>query len=135
MRRGGWRSAAAYQHPQARGLSCHLHANSVRRRGEQGRDRGPRPRCKLRRIFEGATARHTQTLGVEKPSAGPHLVQPASPFTHCLIRRVCWTLLLVLLLLLLLFFSGTQTLPGLFSNTNQPVLFPELLVLCTWFWS
>lgn len=30
-----------------------------------------------------------------KPSAGPHLVHSVSPFTHCLLRRVDWTLLLI----------------------------------------
>lgn len=66
--------------------------------------------CWWRRFLREQRSTAPTTPQCGKPSAGPHLVQPAGPFTHCLIRRVCWTLLLL--------FSGAQTLPGLFSNTN-----------------
>lgn len=77
---------------------------------EMGPGQGATLWCTLRMFLRVHSAAQTNPV-VWKPSAGPHLVQPAGPFTHCLSRFVCWTLLL-------LFFSGTQTPPGLFSNTN-----------------
>lgn len=70
--------------------------------------------CQLRRFLRDHSTAHT-TSGCGKPSAGPHLVQPASPFTHCLIRCV--------MVLLLLLFSGTRTLPDLFKHKWVRLIF------------
>lgn len=101
---------------QAKGLSRHLHANGV----SGGDENGPGGHAVLptEEGLEGpqciAASQHrssaAQTItGCIKPSAGPRLVQPARPFTHCSIRH---------LKVFLLFSSATWSLPALFKHKS-----------------
>lgn len=61
-------SGAAYQHPQAKGLSCHLHANGVSGSNENGAGAGGCAVLLVEEVFEGpwsGTAQRIQPLGVE----------------------------------------------------------------------
>lgn len=82
----GQRSAVA-SHLQAKGLSCHLHANGVI--GGDGNGAGGHAVVPVEELFEGKwhSAEHTSSE-CGNPSAGPHLVhQVHCPFTRCFIRR------------------------------------------------